>query len=219
MATSFTVPWNQNTKIIQWALRVQLEFLNAVVLVDQQQQQRPKPNTASNKTTAPSPSNAPTLPRRVIRALEQATQQCPKSGEVWCEAARLAIFVGEFSLARRYLQYSTHFTPQLGDSLVEWLRLELLEQEVAGVRHPTVDQSALYATVCHADLSPPNYGMVWAFCRQLPLDSTLHTLLVSTQRHLLQLRSVSPSLDIASWVATSSFVSLDSPLRFRLLFD
>jgi tetratricopeptide (TPR) repeat protein len=223
----------------QWALRVQLEYLCY------HQQQRSSGGAL--------PSSKLSVPRSAMRALEEATRQCPKSGEVWCEAARLAIANREFSLARRYLEYSTHFTPQLGDSLVEWLRLEMLEQNViagttASDRSIKDQMTALYGTVGRADLSPPNYGMVWTFCKNLPLDSTLHTLLVSTQRQLVALSvggnnaaSSSPSpqeattttatvvplpsttyaasLDIASWVATLNFASVDSVLRFKLLFD
>lgn len=47
----------------------------------------------------------------------------PKSGEVWCEGARLLLRRGEFGDARRCLEYALHFTPQYGDTFIEYLRL------------------------------------------------------------------------------------------------
>lgn len=60
--------------------------------------------------------NDPTLatPFAVFR---EALQEVPKSGEVWCEGARLAIHVGRLDEARKFLDFSLHFTPQYGDSV------------------------------------------------------------------------------------------------------
>src|SRR5688500_13928839 len=63
----------------------------------------------------------------IMRVFNQALKDVPKSGEVWCEGARLALQLGKFEQARKFLDFSLHFTPQYGDSLVEYLRLELLE--------------------------------------------------------------------------------------------
>jgi hypothetical protein len=65
--------------------------------------------------------------------LSIAFQEVPKSGEVWCEAARSAmnpLSTSEFDLAfaHRSLTYAILFTPQYGDSFVELLKLELLCQ-------------------------------------------------------------------------------------------
>jgi hypothetical protein len=65
-------------------------------------------------------------------ALVQALNAVPKSGEVWCEGGRIHLnpFSDTFDLdrARRHLSFATRFTPQYGDSFIETLRCELLDQ-------------------------------------------------------------------------------------------
>lgn len=65
-------------------------------------------------------------------ALRQALNAVPKSGEVWCEGARIHLnpFSDLFDLdrARRHLFFAGKFTPQYGDSFLEGVRLELLSQ-------------------------------------------------------------------------------------------
>lgn len=64
------------------------------------------------------------------RVLRDALKEVPKSGEVWCEGARIHLnpFSPTFDLvkAKRYLSFARQFTPQYGDSFLESLRLELL---------------------------------------------------------------------------------------------
>ena len=64
--------------------------------------------------------------------LKLALNAVPKSGEVWCEGARIHLnpFARSFDLpqARRHLFFATKFTPQYGDGFLETLRLEILEQ-------------------------------------------------------------------------------------------
>lgn len=72
-----------------------------------------------------------------LKALKRALNAVPKSGEVWCEGAR--IHLNPFSLsfdlerARRHLYFATKFTPQYGDSFIECIRLELMKQWVEPV--------------------------------------------------------------------------------------
>eukprot|EP00522_Entomoneis_paludosa_P018131 CAMPEP_0172446234 /NCGR_PEP_ID=MMETSP1065-20121228/5875_1 /TAXON_ID=265537 /ORGANISM="Amphiprora paludosa, Strain CCMP125" /LENGTH=1464 /DNA_ID=CAMNT_0013197299 /DNA_START=166 /DNA_END=4560 /DNA_ORIENTATION=+ len=65
-------------------------------------------------------------------ALERALSAVPKSGEVWCEGARIHLnpFSCTFDLhrSRRYLHFAARFTPQFGDSFIESIRLEVLSQ-------------------------------------------------------------------------------------------
>jgi tetratricopeptide (TPR) repeat protein len=67
-----------------------------------------------------------------FNSLKQALNAVPKSGEVWCEGARIHLnpFSHTFDLdrARRHLFFATKFTPQYGDGFLETLRLELLDQ-------------------------------------------------------------------------------------------
>jgi tetratricopeptide (TPR) repeat protein len=67
-----------------------------------------------------------------FETLRHALNAVPKSGEVWCEAARVHLnpFSRTFDIpmARRHLSFATKFTPQYGDGFLETLRLEIIEQ-------------------------------------------------------------------------------------------
>ena len=67
-----------------------------------------------------------------FRSLKRALNAVPKSGEVWCEGARIHLNpycrTFDVSSARRHLFFATKFTPQYGDGFLETLRLEILEQ-------------------------------------------------------------------------------------------
>lgn len=56
--------------------------------------------------------------------------EVPKSGEVWCEGARLHLnplgSCFDIVTASQYLNFAILFTPQYGDSFIERLRLEIL---------------------------------------------------------------------------------------------
>lgn len=66
-----------------------------------------------------------------ISALEEGVRNAPKSGEVWTEAARIALnpLSKYFNLksARFYLNTAFLFTPQYIDIFIEMIRLEILE--------------------------------------------------------------------------------------------
>lgn len=63
--------------------------------------------------------------------LKLALNAVPKSGEVWCEGARIHLnpFSRTFDIpsARRHLTFATQFTPQFGDGFLEILRLEIVD--------------------------------------------------------------------------------------------
>jgi tetratricopeptide (TPR) repeat protein len=65
-------------------------------------------------------------------ALQRALNAVPKSGEVWCEGARIHLnpFSNVFDVdrARRHLFFAEKFTPQYGDSFLEAIRVELINQ-------------------------------------------------------------------------------------------
>lgn len=100
-----------------------------------------------------------------LQSFVQALQEVPKSGEVWCEGARLRLnpFSAEcdLTLAESYLQYAIQFTPQYGDSFIELMRLYYLTSQL----HKLKD---LKQACINAD---PNYGTLWLFCRKTSLDS------------------------------------------------
>ncbi len=59
--------------------------------------------------------------------------EVPKSGEVWCEGARCAMnplvrYSFDLSSAQRNLNFAIQFTPQYGDTFVEYMKLELICQ-------------------------------------------------------------------------------------------
>jgi tetratricopeptide (TPR) repeat protein len=66
-----------------------------------------------------------------------AIKEVPKSGEVWCEGARLCLNPHApryFNLkaARRFLSFAIQFTPQYGDSFIEILRLKMIVEGGVG---------------------------------------------------------------------------------------
>jgi tetratricopeptide (TPR) repeat protein len=67
-----------------------------------------------------------------FESLALALNAVPKSGEVWCEGARIHLnpFSRTFDLQRasRHLFFATKFTPQYGDGFLETLRLLILDQ-------------------------------------------------------------------------------------------
>ena len=67
--------------------------------------------------------------------LIQALGIVPKSGEVWCEGARTLLnpllpAVFDLGVAQKYLDFAIRFTPQYGDTFVEYLRLEIIIQVI-----------------------------------------------------------------------------------------
>lgn len=107
-----------------------------------------------------------------LQIFKQAYQEVPKSGEVWCEGARIHLDPSSpffcLSTARRYLEFAIKFTPQYGDSFVELLRLEILEK---GVDYVAED---LMKKCVNAD---PNYGAMWFRCKESVLDTALEVLI------------------------------------------
>mmetsp|Transcript_15225 Transcript_15225/g.22390 ORF Transcript_15225/g.22390 Transcript_15225/m.22390 type:complete len:1864 (+) Transcript_15225:253-5844(+) len=77
-------------------------------------------------------------------ALKSALRAVPKSGEVWCEGARIHLnpLVPTFDLnkASQHLSFATKFTPQYGDSFIEALRLELLNRWIVKIALPFINQ-------------------------------------------------------------------------------
>lgn len=101
-----------------------------------------------------------------------ALKEVPKSGEVWCEGARICVAQRNYKEARRYLDFAVQFTPQYGDSFVEYILLEILD----GGDPTHVDTRRLELQCLNAE---PNYGTVWLYCKRHPLDSTRQILRVA----------------------------------------
>lgn len=98
---------------------------------------------------------------RQFKYFQLALSEVPKSGEVWCEGARMALnpvsIFFNLKAASRYLNFALKFTPQYGDTFVEFLRLEMLASG------PDDIPSNLALKCVNAD---PNYGAMWFRCKQ-----------------------------------------------------
>ncbi|EGG18811.1 hypothetical protein DFA_02550 [Cavenderia fasciculata] len=97
-----------------------------------------------------------------LKVFKKALQFVPKSGEVWCEGARIALNNNDLEKAKRFLEFAVQFTPQFGDSFIELLRLEIMEKGF------NCDTSRLEQLCINAD---PNYGFMWLHCTNSVLDS------------------------------------------------
>ncbi|EFA76592.1 hypothetical protein PPL_10361 [Heterostelium album PN500] len=97
-----------------------------------------------------------------LKVFRKALQFVPKSGEVWCEGARIALNNNNLAEARKFLEFAIQFTPQFGDSFIELLRLEIMEKGF------NCDISKLEQLCINAD---PNYGFMWLHCTVSVLDS------------------------------------------------
>eukprot|EP00924_Labyrinthula_sp_SR-Ha-C_P009626 maker-scaffold_22-snap-gene-1.49-mRNA-1 protein AED:0.71 eAED:0.86 QI:0/0/0/0.2/1/1/5/0/753 len=105
----------------------------------------------------------------------EALKGVPKSGEVWCEYARLCLnpLSKFFNVkdAERYLEFAFQFTPQYGDSFMEFVKLISVEILLSKGRMEKnelitlVEQSEKFTYICQKCLnSNPNYGSLWFAC-------------------------------------------------------
>ncbi len=107
-----------------------------------------------------------------MKWFKRALQEVPKSGEVWCEGARIAMMKRKWKQAEKYLKFAIHFTPQYGDSFIELIRLDLLRG------HCDDNFEQLVQTCINSE---PNYGTMWNYCKR-PLWSIQKTLMFSKDR-------------------------------------
>eukprot|EP00940_MAST-03C_sp_MAST-3C-sp2_P000391 g391.t1 len=122
------------------------------------------------------------LPQNTLEStIGHALSKAPKSGEVWCEGARILLNPtrASFNLieARRCIDRALRYTPQFGDTFIENLRLVLLEGiQRAGIPPSEwrasnivrIDTSRVECGCIHAD---PNYGDLWFHCKLRPYDT------------------------------------------------
>jgi len=111
-----------------------------------------------------------------LRVFQQALLEVPKSGEVWCEGARICLnpFSECFNIAaaQNFLDLAIEFTPQYGDSFVEYLRLHML------IGAPEEDIERLWQLCINAE---PNYGTLWFHCKSSVLLTTRQVLQKATE--------------------------------------
>uniref|UniRef100_A0A6T8Z5T3 Uncharacterized protein n=1 Tax=Haptolina ericina TaxID=156174 RepID=A0A6T8Z5T3_9EUKA len=158
---------------------------------------------------------------RQLRVFQQALHEVPKSGEVWCEGARICLnpFSAHYNLhaARQFLDYAIEFTPQYGDSFIEYLRLLML---LDAPRHQLEQQlERLWQLCINAE---PNYGTLWFHCKTSVLLTTRQVLQSATElierelrewRHVYQLarqRSETPAFQHNAAAAAAAALGCQS---------
>lgn len=164
------------------------------------------------------------------KIFNEALNEVPKSGEVWCEGARLALHAGLLADARRYLSFAVELTSQYGDTTIEFLRLKLLEdiekEKTNNISLPPkindpslflsldFNQSDRLAQLCtYAD---PNYGPLWSYCKNFAHDPSITTM-ASAHNLLLDLYQSDPSMDLARHLLGS--VQQGAVSRRKLIFS
>jgi len=179
------------------------------------------------------------------KVFRQALTNVPKSGEVWCEGARIALHQGLLDSARKYLDFAIQFTPQYGDSFVEHLRLEMLclqTDDLESALEKPETKAALDKLELQCLNAEPTYGVCWTYCKEHPLDSARQCLR-NAKRQLLEmakerkrLRSLDPgqltpelerqcrvheTLDIAAsfFGEEANGMEKDREFRFRTIFS
>lgn len=143
-----------------------------------------------------------------LAVFREALMQVPKSGEVWCEGARVVLHPRsrhfDLDAARQYLSFAVQFTPQYGDSFIESVRMHLLQNAIkfandwiaefsgghdAGgavdearerlrTQLEEVDLGAVERACVNAD---PNYGSMWFHCKARPFDTASKVLRRATK--------------------------------------
>lgn len=98
----------------------------------------------------------------VIRA---SIYHCPKSADVWVELARMLLNPAyncfNISIAEDALAKAVYYTPQYGDTYVEWLRLLVIKYLVYGADISSVVRQCLGLCI---DMKP-TYGNLWSYCK------------------------------------------------------
>lgn len=97
--------------------------------------------------------------------IKAAIYHCPKSADVWVELARMflnpAYNCFSISTAEDALTKAVYYTPQYGDTYIEWLRLLVIKYLVYGTDISSVVRQCLSLCV---DMKP-TYGNLWSYCK------------------------------------------------------
>jgi len=154
------------------------------------------------------------------RTFIKSLNEIPKSGEVWCEGARLHMNSNpcnqyyDLDMARKYLEFAIQFTPQYGDSFLEMLKLTMILPQ----SHESEDLHAQTRQYCiHAE---PNYGVLWFYFKNSILDNAVDvwrnaeeelTRELPQSKHQVNLRkSVHSSSNLAGeqWMASQRLIRI-----------
>ncbi|KAH3762549.1 Pre-mRNA-splicing factor CLF1 [Pelomyxa schiedti] len=107
-----------------------------------------------------------------MKVFQKALREVPKSGEVWCEGARIYLYQNDFKEAKKALKFAIQFTPQYGDSFIECLHRKILCKGIS-CDTDNIEQRCINAE--------PNYGPMWLHCKTHPLDSSRQVLRTAKQ--------------------------------------
>ena len=110
---------------------------------------------------------------------EEAILKIPKSGEVWCEGARIALSnhscnkYYDINQATKYLEFAIQFTPQYGDSFLELLRASKLisASETTRIESRIRIKNLLRQAKQSCLHCEPNYGVMWFYFKNSLSDS------------------------------------------------
>jgi len=149
----------------------------------------------------------------------EALKNVPKSGEVWCEGARIAIHRGELEKAKQYLEFAIQFTPQYGDSFIESLRLLLLECKTKEERLEILNSEQLDYLERACINAEPTYGVCWAYFRTHPFESTKQCFRNAKNLMMEMINGGYETLDIGVYFAEFSVHTMDSQLKFKAIFS
>lgn len=123
----------------------------------------------------------------VYNTFKQAVNEISKSGEVWCEGARLYLTnhpanpYFDVSVALKYLDFAVQFTPQYGDSFLEVIRachiLKKLRSssdlQMKNVAEGVDPDQLLQKTHLNCLHSEPNYGVLWFYYKTSMIDNAV----------------------------------------------
>lgn len=153
-------------------------------------------------------------------ALRDALNAVPKSGEVWCEGARIHLnpFSDLFDIdrARRHLFFAEKFTPQYGDTFLEAVRLELIDQWMGPIAEyiwestrksfsPTKtsqDVDCLTKYITDVTLAVSCARQATAESRKFP--SLVHKVIIKNVRSRLWQEDITSTVDFSSIVLSCS---------------
>jgi tetratricopeptide (TPR) repeat protein len=135
----------------------------------------------------------------------QANKKIPKSGEVWCEGARLLMspmsHKYDLQKAEKYLNFAIQFTPQYGDSFLELFKLYTLKGETTKIEE-------LKVTCMHSE---PNYGILWFYFKHNINDTALEIWKRATV-------AISSDIDQLRLIYKAKLSSLNHPLQIKSEF-
>ena len=144
-------------------------------------------------------------PEEAFRVFHTSLRHVAKSGEVWCEGARIYLDPTSRHFnplnASKCLNFAVFFTPQYGDSFIEAIRLAVITSDVFLVFHQASSHlllshllrslTDLVYFIKRAAYFQPNYGPLWFRCQEF-LSSSPKEVRLRSPSHLGALPRLPP---------------------------